>query len=187
MPRGRKSGPVNPLRGCPQTVQGAQHPELAALELSGQRLGLGELNSGGARGVEHEVHRHARDARHRISRTHERLALPPEQAAVGAFDDGAASIHDDRLAGAARLHGHAQGLQGVKVRTLYERLRARVMRGGRNDDFSARQGSRSKSQAQLGAVGAFSQLDPRKPVARAGECSENVTPKCFAVGAVSAS
>lgn len=162
-------------------MQGAQYPELTALELGGQRLGLGELNSFGACGIEHELHRHARDARHRVTRTHERLAPPPEQAAVGAFDDGAASIHDDRLASAARLHGHAQGLQGVKVRTLHERLRARVVRSGRDDDVGARGRSRSQSEAQLGAVGALPQLDPRKPVACAGERREHVVPEGVAV------
>lgn len=132
--RGSESRSIHPLRRHPQPVQCTQHPHFAPGEFVGPRAFFGEGHSVGARGVEHELCGDARDARQCVVGPHERAAAPPQQCAVGAFNDVPVFVDDDGFAGAEWLHGRAQRLQGLEVGAFHEGLRAHVVwRRGEHD------------------------------------------------------
>lgn len=182
-----ESRPVDPAPRRAQAVQRAQHPKLAAGEVGGARIRLDDGHARRASRFDDEVHGDARDARQGTARPHERLAPPPEQPAVGALDDSAPGIHDDRLTSACRVsHGRAQGPESVEIGALDERPAARVVRRGRHVEVGRDRRGGAQPQAQLRAVGALTQLDARKPIARAGQSRDDVVPELGSVVAMRA-
>lgn len=161
----RESRTVDPRRRHPQSVQGAQHPELAAVELVGAGAPLRERHARSARGVEHEVDGDARDARQRVVGSHEHPVVPPQQPAVRTFDEVPVGIENHGFARAERLHGGAEAEQGIHVRAFDERLAAHVPRRRGDDDLGARRRSRPQAQPPLHTRAARAQLEAGEPVA----------------------
>ena len=175
MPCEAQHGAINPSAGHTQTVQSAEHPKLAVGKVVRPGILFANRHTGAVSSFENEVNGDAPDARCRRMRAHQRLTSPPEQAAVGALDDATLGINDHGFTGPPRLHGDPQKLQSLKIRALYERDRARVVRCSRHVNFARDRGSRPQPQHHLGAVDCVTQFDARKPVTRERHRRNNVS------------